>query len=358
MNLPLTPPASTRQDVWSWFRLCMLMLGVAGALEFSVSAQSSPGTFSGKNIIGGVKRQILNRDGAALKASVGRVELLRNGVLLAAGAPAVDGTFVLGVINVEGTSLGDTITITVRAWDSTTGNTYSTASVRGSEDVQVGPLGGGTVPPVEMSNFTGFQLATVTGGTPGDFSARNLIGTEKRYILDPAGNPLAAAAGAVEFLANGSVFLTGGLVEDGVFALGVAAIPGSSIGGVATITVRAWDKTTGATFDAATIRGSETFMVGPLGGDLNPPAALANFQPLQLTGSLPIVPGTFSAKNLIGAEKRYILDPAGKPLSIALGGWNCWSTIRSSPQAASWRTEFLSWDRSPFPAPLKEAASR
>ena len=319
MNLPLTPPALTRQDVWSWFRLCMLMLGVAGAMEFSASAQSSPGTFSGKNIIGGVKRQILNRDGAALKASVGRVELLRNGVLLAAGAPAVDGTFVLGVIDVEGTSLGDTITITVRAWDSTTGNTYSTASVRGSEEVQVGPLGGGTVPPAEMSNFTGFQLARVTGGTPGDFSARNLIGTEKRYILDPAGNPLAAAAGAVEFLANGSVFLTGGLVEDGVFALGVAAIPGSSIGGVATITVRAWDKTTGATFDAATIRGSEAFMVGPLGGDLNPPAVLANFQSLQLTVSSSIVPGTFSAKNLIGAEKRYILDPSGKPLATAFG---------------------------------------
>ena len=315
----LPRPPFPGQAIWWWLRTCMLRLALAGTLSFSASAQTSPGTFSGKNIIGGTKRLILNRDGTALKTTVGRVELVRNGVVLAAGAPAVDGTFVLGVVNVDGTSLGDTITVTVRAWDTTTGVTYSAASVRGSEEVQVGPLGGGTVPPVEMSNFTGFQLAAVAGGTPGDLSARNLIGSEKRYILGPSGTPLAAAAGAVEFLANGSVFLSGGLVEDGLFALGVTAVPGSTIGGVASITVRAWDKTTGATYDSAIVHGSETFLVGPLGGDLNPPAVLSNFQPLQLSGGSPAVFGTFSAKNLIGTEKRYLLDPNGNPLALAVG---------------------------------------
>ena len=294
-------------------------MGLGFLMSARALAQTSPGTFSGKNIIGGVRRQILNRDGTALKTTVGRVELVRNGVVLASGAPSVDGTFILGVVNVEGTSLGDTITITVRAWDTTTGATYGAATVRGSEDIQVGPLGGGTVPPVELTNFTSFQLATVSVSTAGSFSARNLIGTEKRYILDPSGNPLAAASGAVEFLANGAVFFSGGLVEDGIFVLGVAAVPGSTIGGMATVTVRAWDKSSGAAYDVATVRGSETFAVGPLGGDLNPPAVLSNFQPLQLTGTITPAGGTFSAKNLIGTDKRYILDPSGKPLAVAVG---------------------------------------
>ena len=303
----------------SWIRCSLLVMGLGLLMSCPAMAQTSPGTFSGKNIIGGVRRLILNRDGAALKTTVGRVELVRNGTVIASGAPAVDGTFILGVINVDGTSLGDTITLTVRAWDTTTGSTYSAATVRGSEEIQVGPLGGGTVPPVELTNFTSFQLATVSGPTAGNFSARNLIGTERRYILDPSGNPLAAASGAVEFLANGSVFLSGGLVEDGIFVLGVAAVPGSAIGGMATVTVRAWDKTSGATYEAATARGSETFSVGPLGGDLNPPATLSNFQSLQLTGTVTPTAGTFSAKNLIGTDKRYILDPSGKPLAVGVG---------------------------------------
>ena len=43
---------------------------------------------------------------------------------------------------------------------------------------------------------------------------------------------------AVEFLAGGKVFLTGGFVEDGIFALGSVTVPGSSVGGTASVTVR------------------------------------------------------------------------------------------------------------------------
>lgn len=299
---------------WVGLLLMIWMLGGESAM-----AQSFPGTFSAKNIIGGAKRLILNKDGAALKTSVGRVEIVRNGTVLASGSLTLDGTFLFGVINVDGTAPGDFTTVTVRAWDNSTGATYDTAGVRGSQVIQVGPLGGGTVPPIEMTNFASFQLATVNTATLGVFSAKNLIDGKAVPILAPNGTPLAAASGAVEFLAGGTVFLSGWLAEDGVFVLGVASVPGTTVGSIATITVRAWDKTTGSTYDTATIRGTETLQVGPLGGNLIPPVALSNFQPLQLQGSGTTGTGTFSAKNLIGSEKRAILDPTGKPLATAVG---------------------------------------
>ncbi len=303
---------------WSaaWIGLLMWMLMGASP---SAMAQSFPGTFSAKNIIGGAKRLILNKDGAALKVAVGRVEIVRNGTVLASGSLTLDGTFLFGVINVDGTAPGDFTTVTVRAWDTSTGATYDTAGVRGAQSVQVGPLGGGTVPPIEMTNFASFQLAAVNTATQGVFSAKNLIDGKAVPILAPNGTPLPAASGAVEFLVGGTVFLSGWLVEDGVFALGVASVPGTTVGNIATITVRAWDKTTGSTYDTATVRGSETLQVGPLGGNLIPPVPLSNFQPLQLQGSSSTSPGTFSAKNLIGTEKRSILDPSGKPLATAVG---------------------------------------
>jgi hypothetical protein len=112
----------------------------------------------------------------------------------------------------------------------------------------------------------------------GTFSAKNLIGTEKRPILNAAGLPLAAAVGRVEIVYQGVVLKRGVLVEDGVFVLGATAIPGTKLGSFATVAVRAWDATSGATFDAAVQKGSEDIVVGPLGGDISPPAPFDNFR--------------------------------------------------------------------------------
>jgi len=123
----------------------------------------------------------------------------------------------------------------------------------------------------------------------------------------------------VDVVANGVVLASGGLVEDGVFALGVVTVASALEGDSISVTVRAWDKTTGASYDTATVRGSETLTVGPLGGSLAPPVAMSAFASFQLLPAADPNAGTFSAKNLIGTEPRSILNVDGLPLSVALG---------------------------------------
>lgn len=59
----------------------------------------------------------------------------------------------------------------------------------------------------------------------------------------------------------------------------------------ATLQLRVWDNTTGATWDAATIKGkSALFNVANIGGDLNTPPLLAGLTSFNVGGAGPIIP--------------------------------------------------------------------
>jgi len=61
----------------------------------------------------------------------------------------------------------------------------------------------------------------------------------------------------------------------GLFSGGTVAVPGIAGGSPASVIVRAWDNTTGASFDAATLKGSVAFDIASLGGAGTPPSTPA-----------------------------------------------------------------------------------
>ena len=71
--------------------------------------------------------------------------------------------------------------------------------------------------------------------------------------------------------------------------------PGAGLGGTANLVVRAWDVTTGATYDAATARGSVNVVISSLGGGTTPPATFGNnsdFKGLKLESAIIPEPST------------------------------------------------------------------
>jgi hypothetical protein len=92
--------------------------------------------------------------------------------------------------------------------------------------------------------------------------------------------------------------------SNGRFSLsGGQQVPGVAPGAIADLIARAWDNRTGATYDAATIKGSSTFKSAALGGDVDndpstPPATAPGmvtqkpegFQNIQLQGGPVIIP--------------------------------------------------------------------
>lgn len=108
----------------------------------------------------------------------------------------------------------------------------------------------------------------------------------KAFILGLDGQPLAKALGQVEVLdSTGAVIKSGGLGANGLFFLGVTDIPGTSPGGAGSIIIRSWDSSTGATWEAATVRGTALVTLTGLGGGAIPPPGLGtagNFTGLQL----------------------------------------------------------------------------
>lgn len=85
-------------------------------------------------------------------------------------------------------------------------------------------------------------------------------GSGLAYVLDVDGTQLAAGTGRVELFADaaGTTYLSSvsdgtgnALAAPGIFSLGVRVVPGSTVGQPATVYIRAWDNTTGATWDSA-----------------------------------------------------------------------------------------------------------
>jgi hypothetical protein len=93
----------------------------------------------------------------------------------------------------------------------------------------------------------GATALTVTGFAQGAFSGKNLGGNA---ILGEDGLAASKLTTKVELLDGSTVLASGSLVKDGFFALGTIT-DSVATSGTATITVRAWDSSLGATFAAA-----------------------------------------------------------------------------------------------------------
>ncbi len=140
----------------------------------------------------------------------------------------------------------------------------------------------------------------------GTFSANNLSGSRPRvfgvdgtttltganYLYDiVVKNPATGNyEGILRTLSNGTIVPFTGLnflggANAGLFSAGVATVPFVAGGASADVRVRAWDITTGATYDAALTRGSVDFTIASLGGAGTPPSApvsMANFASFSL----------------------------------------------------------------------------
>ena len=121
-------------------------------------------------------------------------------------------------------------------------------------------------------------------------------GSAKAFILGLNNQPLAKALGSVEILdSTGAVIKSGSLGADGLFFLNVITVPNTSSSGAAQITIRAWDNSTGATFDAATVKGSSAVNLTGLTTPPSPPlglGAVGNFTGLQLSQEIIPEPST------------------------------------------------------------------
>jgi hypothetical protein len=113
-------------------------------------------------------------------------------------------------------------------------------------------------------------------------------GTTRAYVLAEDGSRLTAAVGMVEVLDSTGAVIKSGAISSlaGVFSFGVTDIPGTTAGGNGSIIIRAWDKTTGATFAEATSKGVSPIvtLTGLGGGTIPAPTlgAIGNFTGLQL----------------------------------------------------------------------------
>jgi hypothetical protein len=120
----------------------------------------------------------------------------------------------------------------------------------------------------------------------------------KAFVNLSTGLPVPKALGRVEALdSTGAVISsqkdgTGNpFGADGLFFLGVTEVPGVPTGGTATITIRAWDSSSGASYDAATAKATTVVTVAGLGGGITLPPALSasGFAGLTLSAG-PIIP--------------------------------------------------------------------
>jgi len=144
-----------------------------------------------------------------------------------------------------------------------------------------------------------FVAAAASVSAQGTFTASTATGSKPRITVDGV-NAAAADNVFVQILVNGTQALdpfqlTLAGANAGLFSKGVVTVAGTPGGGTANITIRAWDKDSGATFDTAQVKASQTLSNFVLGGavDANGIAGLPNSIVPAFTGlSLvtPVVP--------------------------------------------------------------------
>ena len=124
--------------------------------------------------------------------------------------------------------------------------------------------------------------AAVAAQAQGTVLIQNNLGAAITYILTADGSQAKGANYSVETFtydpmsAGGFGIQLGPTVTlgaNGRFSAGQVSVPGSPPGTMATLIVRAWDNTTGSSYDVALLKGSSgPFLTGVLGGGGNPPA--------------------------------------------------------------------------------------
>ncbi len=134
----------------------ILLAVVAGTAAFGASA--TDGTFSGSNVIGGVRYYVYECDGTKLAKANGAVQFVYNGAVVGAGVYGflADGTFSAGTIRIPDQA-GNTVAITVDVWDKTTGATFDSATYTWSSTVTItlGGAGSPAAPPAPLTGFNG-----------------------------------------------------------------------------------------------------------------------------------------------------------------------------------------------------------
>jgi len=141
-----------------------ILLTLAAAASV-VGAFAADGTFLGSNLLLAGRQNIFDVDGTTkVPKANGAVEFLFNGAAVGAGTYAFTGAglFSVGTIGIPNEA-GQTVSLTIDIWDTTTGATYAAAKATGksfTETIQVTLGGGGNPagPAVELSNFKGGNL--------------------------------------------------------------------------------------------------------------------------------------------------------------------------------------------------------
>ncbi len=161
----------------------------------------------------------------------------------------------------------------------------------------------------------------------GKFNAKNSSTTP---VIGPDGvTRMSKVVGRVEIVYKGTVLSTAKntFAADGIFSLGILTVPDVGAGGTATITVRVWDVTSGATYASASTTGEVTFDISGLVTE--PPSfpALADFFP-----GLALCSGGVFASNG-GAT----VEEGGAPLTFDLSAVHPYTCCNStlSGQSAS-----------------------
>jgi PEP-CTERM motif len=143
---------------------------------FATAALAQDGTFSGSNIIGGVRQYIYEEDWQTLlpKAN-GAVQFVYNGTVLGAGVyPFIaNGLFSVGTINVPNMA-GQSVDIEIDVWDKSTAATYKGAlsNIGGhflwpqTVYITLGGAGNPPATPAALVGFTGGHLLDLTVPEP------------------------------------------------------------------------------------------------------------------------------------------------------------------------------------------------
>ena len=284
--------------------LGLVLLGLTGLAQ---------GTLNGKN--SAVVSPLLDSNGLKLPLTSGRVQILYGDVVLNSDDTlAIPGVFATGVLTVPGVAAGGTAKITVRAWDVRAGVTFAAAQAAGSgfgsSTFDVVGLGGALTPPPGLDNFKGLTLAGAPVFVAGAVNLNNSAASSPLLAAD--GSKLPVATGRFEVYYGSTLLSTvrNTLAAPGVFSAGVVAVPGVPPGGTATLTVRAWDTTAGATYALALVSGkgfgSATFDVVGLGGDLVLPPALENFKGIRLGTTVGNNPPVAAAQNVVVDEDKIV----------------------------------------------------
>lgn len=149
----------------------------------------------------------------------------------------------------------------------------------------------------------GLVALSLSAFAQGTFNGKN---TSTSPVLGADGLRLSKVTGRVEILVGGTVLSTAKntFAADGIFSLGVITVPGAAAGSTASVTVRAWDTSAGATYAAAFASGSgfasSTFDVVGLATGTTPPPAMDNFTGLKLGGTVVVPEPTTIALAALG----------------------------------------------------------